>query len=91
MAFNGFMSRFAFAEITSVLLIGPIPAFTILIFDCFSKVINASKLPRESALMIIPSLSKSIACETSFLNFSVSSFKLSFIFWKGIPDKSPSL
>ena len=51
------ISRFAFALIISVFVIFPIDAFTILIFDCLSKVMRASKLPSESALIIIPSLS----------------------------------
>ena len=64
------ISRLALADTKSTFPIGPIPAFTMLIFCCFSKVIRASKLPKESAFIIIPFLSRFKTPETSFLNTS---------------------
>jgi len=90
-ASSGLISKFAFAEIKSDLFIGPIPVFTIWMFSCLRRVISASRLPSESALMIIPCLSVLIVWAISFLKDSFICSKLLDIFWKGIPVRIPSL
>ena len=85
-AFSLSVSRFVLALIRSFLFIFPIPALTIEMCSCFNNVVRASKLPRESALIIIP-FSSVFNVLTSFLNSSLISFKLFLKIVKGIPGR----
>jgi hypothetical protein len=53
-AFNSFVSKFALALIISVFFMFPMLAFKTGILSCSNKTNNASKLPSESALAMIP-------------------------------------
>ena len=62
---NSFFSDLA--SLISLLVILPIEARLIFTFLSFNKLVKASKVPKESALIIIPSIS--VSTKTSFTSF----------------------
>ncbi len=82
----GSIWRFAFPAKISDLFMFPIDALTKFMLCCFSKVIIASKLPKESALMMIPFLLHFMFSVISSLNSFLTSSLFEYLM-KGMPGR----